>query len=79
MVELGEIEIATTIFNKFDVMSVNLKEDNYKRWLELDKILNDPACRDRIQKDYAELRSILQSKGNASKRAADIIVHLKDQ
>lgn len=47
--------------------------------MELDKILNDPACRDRIQKDYAELRSILQSKGNASKRAADIIVHLKDQ
>ena len=47
--------------------------------IELDKILNDPDHRERIQKDYAELRSILQSKGNASKRAADIIVHLKDQ
>lgn len=47
--------------------------------IELDKILNDPDYRERIQMDYAELRSILQSKGNASKRAADIIVHLKDQ
>lgn len=39
MVELGEIEIASTIFHKFDIMSVNLKEENYKRWLEIDKIL----------------------------------------
>lgn len=46
---------------------------------ELNKLLNDPPYRERIQKDYAELRSILSAKGNASKTAAHIIVHLKDQ
>ena len=43
---------------------------------ELDKLLHDRTYRDRIQKDYMELRTLLSAKGNASKTAADIIVHL---
>ena len=46
---------------------------------ELDQLLNNKSYRERIQKDYAELRSVLSAKGNASKTAADIIVHLHDQ
>jgi lipid-A-disaccharide synthase len=46
---------------------------------ELDLLLNDQDYRDRIKKDYAELRSILSAKGNASRTAAGIIVRLNDQ
>ncbi len=46
---------------------------------ELDQLLNNKSYRERIQKDYAELRNVLSAKGNASKTAADIIVHFKDQ
>ncbi len=46
---------------------------------ELDQLLNNRSYRERIQKDYAELRSVLSAKGNASKTAADIIVHFKGQ
>jgi hypothetical protein len=38
-VELGEIETAQAIFSTFSVMAVTLKEENFKRWLEIDKIL----------------------------------------
>ncbi|HVZ96414.1 MAG TPA: hypothetical protein VG847_06040, partial [Chitinophagaceae bacterium] len=40
---------------------------------ELKKILNDPATRERMKKDYAGLKSLLSLGGNASANAAKII------
>ncbi len=41
---------------------------------ELKKILDDEANISRMKKDYAELRELLSQEGNASSRAADIII-----
>lgn len=42
---------------------------------ELDSILNNEAKRNRLLKDYAELKNMLQQYGNASAKAANIIVN----
>jgi len=41
---------------------------------ELNELLNNKEYRERIQKDYAELKEILHAKGNASRRAAELIL-----
>jgi lipid-A-disaccharide synthase len=41
---------------------------------ELKKLLNDPETISRLQKDYADLKELLTLGGNASEKAADIIV-----
>ena len=49
---------------------------------ELKKLTTDDATRSRIYKDYADLRELLSQGGNASGKAAEIIVKFlrgKDQ
>lgn len=46
---------------------------------ELKKILPESEERSRITKDYEELRAVLSTTQNASKRAAEILVNLKDK
>ena len=46
---------------------------------ELQKILPEGKERSRIHKDYEELRAVLSSTQNASKRAAEILVNLKNK
>jgi lipid-A-disaccharide synthase len=41
---------------------------------ELKNLLGDAKTRDRIQKDYSDLRSLLSQDGNASEKAAHLIV-----
>ncbi|MBA2746540.1 MAG: hypothetical protein H0U44_09975 [Flavisolibacter sp.] len=43
---------------------------------ELSLILNDPDYRKTMQRDYASLRTLLEKKGNASARAAEVVAAL---
>jgi lipid-A-disaccharide synthase len=55
-----------------ELIQHNLTVENLKK--ELEKILFDEAVKSRIRKDYQELHDLLAAGGDASEKAAKIIV-----
>jgi lipid-A-disaccharide synthase len=55
-----------------ELIQDQLTVENLKR--ELDSILNDQQKIDQIKNEYARLKNLLQQDGNASEKAARLIV-----
>jgi lipid-A-disaccharide synthase len=74
LVKLKFISLVNLIMNK-EVVKELIQNDLTadKITAELKKILFDPEKREKIQKDYLQLKQILSEGGNASKNAAEII------
>lgn len=74
LIKLKFISLVNIIMNKEVVKELIQHEftaENVK--MELSKILNDQQKREQIKRDYAALKELLSSGGNASKNAAKII------
>ena len=77
LIKIKYIGLVNLIMNKEVVKELIQQEMNPKNIIaELNKLLSDERCRARLQKDYAELRTLLSSGGNASANAAIKICQL---
>ncbi len=77
VVKVKYIALVNLIMDKLVVRELiqdNLTTENLKK--ELDLLLNDPQRIDQLKKDYSELKKILDTGGNASAKAASILVDL---
>jgi lipid-A-disaccharide synthase len=75
LVKIKYISLVNLIMDKevvTELIQDELNETNLKR--ELDKLLNDPAKKEQLRKDYTDLKNLLQQQGNASATAAREIV-----
>jgi lipid-A-disaccharide synthase len=75
LIKVKYISLVNLIMDKPVVKELIQDEMNVKNIVEeLKKLISDQATRIRLQKDYADLRSLLSQGGNASKKAATLIV-----
>lgn len=75
VIKIKYISLVNLIMNKEVVKELIQDEMNTENLIEeLNKLLNDPAKREQLQKDYADLKFLLSKGGNASANAARSIV-----
>jgi len=75
LIKVKYISLVNLIMNRPVVKELIQDEMNAENIvLELRNLLSDHATRSRIHQDFAELRSILSEGGNASEKAAELIV-----
>jgi lipid-A-disaccharide synthase len=75
VVKVKFIALVNLIMDKLVVKELiqdDLTPENLKS--ELDRLLNDPERIDQLKKDYSTLKKILDTGGNASAKAAKILV-----
>ncbi|HJU46022.1 MAG TPA: lipid-A-disaccharide synthase [Chitinophagaceae bacterium] len=79
VIKIKYISLVNLIMNKEIVKELIQDEMNTQNLIaELNKLLNDTAKREQLQKDYADLKDLLSKGGNASANAARSIVGLPD-
>ena len=77
LIKVKYISLVNLIMNKPVVKELIQDEMNAKNiTIELKKLIADASIRQRLFKDYDELRLILSQGGNASEKAAVIIVNM---
>jgi lipid-A-disaccharide synthase len=75
LIKVKYISLVNLIMDKPVVKELIQDEMNVANIIsELKKLLTDVKTRDRIHKDYSDLRSLLSQDGNASRKAAELIV-----
>jgi lipid-A-disaccharide synthase len=77
LIKIKYISLVNLIMNR-EVVKELVQDDLTVEKLknELSLILNDPDYRKTMQRDYASLRTLLEKKGNASARAAEVVAAL---
>lgn len=80
LIKIKYISLVNLIMGKAVVTELIQNELNEKSLTrELDLLLNDPVKIRQIKKDYQELKDLLRKEGNASPRAASLIMEFMDQ
>ncbi len=75
LIKVKYISLVNLIMDKPVVKELIQDEMNVANIIsELKNLLSDVKTRDRIHKDYSDLRSLLSQDGNASRKAAELIV-----
>src|SRR5579863_2333730 len=75
LIKVKYISLVNLIMDKPVVKELIQDEMNVENIItELKNLLTDAKTRDRIQKDYADLRTLLSQEGNASEKAAQLII-----
>lgn len=75
VISIKYISLVNLIMDKEVVKELIQKEMNVANLTaELDRLLNDATRQQQIREDYAQLHNILGARGNASEKAAEIIV-----
>ncbi len=75
LIKVKYISLVNLIMDKPIVKELIQDEMNVKNIVtELEKLISDEPARKKLQQDYADLRNLLSQGGNASEKAASIIV-----
>ena len=75
LIKVKYISLVNLIMDKPVVKELIQDEMNVENIIaELKKLISDEKTRDRIHKDYTDLRTLLSQDGNASEKAAQLIV-----
>jgi len=76
LIKVKYISLVNLIMDRAVVKELIQDEMNVKNIVsELKKLISDQATKTRIHKDYTELRELLSQGGNASEKAAELIVN----